>query len=402
MSAMRSHLHSCLGLLLLLTSCATSREAGDRARYLLGYTDTRCDDPRGQFYNWRTQRAMVIRADGSGRREIGAAAITDENTWTYLVGWWPDGRAVIGVAWESPENYVWERAHQSFRTTEGNWRLDCGLLDPGTGRFVNLTAVERVSNYNPGLAPWPGDPGRATFAPVINGIQHPYVMDADGRHKRDLSSGPEGFTYAASVSPDGRHIAYNKDYLVYIANQDGSNPRRVDENPAHPFQFIPKWSPDGRWLLFLAGEHYDCHPHLVRADGTGLRQLADRGGYRGTFEPLQHPDFHSDGSDLPVWSPDSRWVYYTAKIGEAVELMRVSVEGAAEQLTRSEPGAEHYYPEVSPDGQLVAFGVRRNGAAALLIADADGRNSRPITLPTPDHVQTYPHWQKIRGTSLTR
>jgi Tol biopolymer transport system component len=364
----------------------------DRGRYLIGYTDMKCDDPRGQFYNWRTRRAMIVRADGTGRREIGAHLIANENTWTGFGRWWPDGRAAVGVAWESPENYAWEKEHRTFRMTEGNWLLDGCLVNIDTGEAVNLTAVERVSNYNAGLAPWPGDPTKATFAPIVNGTQRPYAMDADGRNKRDLSSGPEGFTYGCNVSPDGQHITYNKNYLVYVADKDGSNPRRVDEDPAHTFQFIPTWSPDGQWVMFLAGQHYKCHPHLVRADGAGLRKLADRGAYCGSFEPLKHPDFHSGGSDLPTWSPDSKWVYYTAQVGQSVELMRVSIDAQVQQLTHSPPGAEHCYPDVSPDSRLVVYGVRREGAMALHVADADGRNAKPITAPTGDHVQTYARW----------
>jgi len=378
--------------LLLAAGCAGPPQARSRADYVIGFTDLPCDDPRGQFFNWRRQRAMLIRADGSGRQEVAAAAVANENAWTAFARWWPDGRAVILTTWESPENYAWEKAHRTFRVTEGNWLLDSCLVDLATGRIDNLTAVERVSNYNPGLAPWPGDPTRATFAPVINGVQHPFAMDSDGRNKRDLSNGKDGFTYACDVSPDGQRIAYNKDYLVYIAEKDGSNPRRVDEDPRHPFQFIPTWSPDGRWLMFLAGEQYRCHPHVARSDGTGLRKLADRGGYTGSFEPLRHPDFHSAGSDLPVWSPDSQWVYYTALVGPAVELMRASTEGKVQQLTRSEPGTEHYYPEVSPDGRLVACGVRQNGAAALWVADADGGNARLITDPASDRVPMHPKW----------
>ena len=382
-------------LQILAAGCTSQPPGKSRADYRIGYTEMRCDDPRGQFYNWRTQRAMVVAADGSGRREIAPASVTDENSWTAFARWWPDGRAVVLAGWEDPKNYAWEKEHQTFRVTEGSWRLDSCLANLDSEQVVNLTAVERVSPYNPGLAPWPGDSGKATFAPVIKGIQHPFVMDADGRNKRDLSRGAVGFTYACDVSPDGHRIAYNKDYVVYIAEEDGANPRRVDDDPRHTFQFIPTWSPDGRWLLFLAGEHYHCHPHVVRSDGTGLRKLADRGAYRGIFEPLKHPDFHSAGSDLPVWSPDSQWVYFTAQVGGAVEVMRASIEGHVEQLTHSPAGTEHYYPEVSPDGRLVVFGVRQEGAAALAVADADGRNARRVGSPSSDNVQMYPKWRPL-------
>jgi Tol biopolymer transport system component len=385
-----------LGILLLSTApgCETAQPLASRADCLIGYTDSQCDDPRGQFYNWRTARAMIVRADGTGRREIGASLITRSNSWTQFAGWWSDGRqAIVSSAWESEENYLWEREHKTFRMTEGNWLLDGCLVDVITGATRNLTAVERVSNYNAGLTPWPGDPNRATFAPLINGIQHPFVMDGDGRNKQDLSSGKDGFTYGCNVSPDGQRITYNKDYLVYIADKDGTNPRRVDEIPEHTFQFIPTWSPDGQWVLFLAGEHYQCHPHLVRADGTGLRKLADRGAYSGSMEPLKVPDFHSGSSDIPTWSPDSQWVYYTAQVGEAVELMRVSLVGKVDQLTHSRPGVAQYHPKVSPDGRLIVFGSTRDGAGAQYVANADGSDIRPITTPTPGRVQMHAHWQ---------
>ncbi len=388
-----------LGIVLLIavSGCKSTPLETSRANYLIGYSDSQCDDPRGQFYNWRTSRAMIVRADGTGRREIGASLITRSNCWTQFAGWWFDGRqAIIGSAWESEENYLWEREHKTFRHTEG-WLLDGCLVDIHTGKVVNLTAVERVSIYNAGLSPWPGDPTRATFAPLINGVQHPFVMDSNGRNKTDLSSGKDGFTYGCKVSPNGRHITYNKDYLVYIADKDGSNPRRVDEIPEHTFQFIPTWSPDGQWILFLAGEHYKCHPHLVRADGTGLRKLADRGTYSGSMQPLKVPDFHSGSSDLPTWSSDSKWVYYTAQVGEAVELMRVSLAGKLEQLTHSRAGVAHYHPTVSPDGKLVVFGSTRDGAGAQYVADADGSNIQPITTPTPGRVQMHAHWRpKVR------
>jgi len=101
-----------------------------------------------------------------------------------------------------------------------------------------------------------------------------------------------------------------------------------------PFNFVPAWSPDGKWVLFLAGEHYDCHPHLVRSDGTGLKKLADRRGYRGVIAFLDVFDFHGGSSDVPVWAVDGRSVYYTAQVGKSVELFQVTIDGKTNQLTK--------------------------------------------------------------------
>jgi TolB protein len=66
------------------------------------------------------------------------------------------------------------------------------------------------------------------------------------------------------------------------------------------FNFMPKWSPDGKWLMFLSGDHYNCHPYLARSDGTGLRKLADRNGHKGVVPVYDVFDFHGGSSDWPV------------------------------------------------------------------------------------------------------
>jgi len=43
------------------------------------------------------RRAMVIRADGSDRREIGRSLITGENQTVGFAGWRPDRRVILGL-----------------------------------------------------------------------------------------------------------------------------------------------------------------------------------------------------------------------------------------------------------------------------------------------------------------
>jgi len=136
---------------------------------------------------------------------------------------------------------------------------------------------------------------------------------------------------------------------AYLADADGSN--RIHVQTGHPFVFVPSWSPDGKWVLFVSGEHYNCHPHVVKSDGTELKKLADRGGYRGVTEFPDVPDFHGGSSDVPVWSADGGSVFYTAKVGNNVELFRVTLDGQTQQLTKSPDGTLHYHPKPSPDGQ---------------------------------------------------
>ena len=379
-----------VGLFGVVLGWAATASRADEPMPLIGYTEGRNDLPDGQFANWVTHHACVVRADGTGRRVLAEDLVRTENSWTQFAGWSPDGRqAVITSIWESPENAAWERAHRTFRMTEG-WLVDTCLLDLATGTVTNLTAVDRVSIHNAGLFFLPDGSGYG-FTASINGISKPHMMDRDGRNKRDVSGAGEGFAYGYTASPDGTLISYHEDYQVHVSRADGSDKRRIETG--YPFNFAPGWSPDGEWLLFVGGEHYDCHPHVVRKNGSGLRKLADRGGYRGVVERLKHPDFHSESSDVPVWAQDGQSVYYTAQVGKAVELMRVSLDGRVEQLTESKPGVRHYHPSPSPDGRSLLFGSDRSGIMQLYVARADGMEARPVTSAPAESCAMHGHWQ---------
>jgi Tol biopolymer transport system component len=372
-------------------SSAVCGAADEPPPLLIGYTESRNDIEGGQFFNWETSRACVVRADGTGRRVIGEELIQQDHAWTQFAGWSPDGQqAVLLSLWESPDNAAWERAHRTFRMTEG-WLVDTCLFDLATGRIQNLTAVDRVSIYNTGLFFLPGGSGYG-FTPLINGISKPYLMDSDGRNKRDVSGDGGGFAYGYSASPDGQLISYHENYQIFISAANGSGKRQVQTG--HPFNFAPQWSPDGEWLLFVSGEHYNCHPYIVRRDGSGLKKLADRGGYRGVVERLKYPDFHSESSDVPVWSADGKLVFYTAKVGESIELMRVDPEGRVTQLTTSPPGTRHYHPAVSPDNRQLLFGSDRSGLMQLYVANLDGTRIQPITSVKAGSCAMHGHWQQ--------
>lgn len=382
-----------LPLLLILLGAARVLAEDPAPIHWIGYTEGRNDLPGGQFENWVTSRACIVKADGAGRRVFAEELTRKPHSWTQFAGWSPDGKkAILGSHWESPENAAWERAHKTFRMTEG-WLSDACLLDLETGKLENLTAIERVSIYNTGLFFLPDGKGFG-FTPLINGVSKPYVMDPAGRNKRDVSGEGGGFAYGYSASPDGKRISYHENYQIYMANVDGGQKQKIETGAA--FNFGPTWSPDGEWLLFVSGEHYNCHPHVVKRDGTGLKKLADRGGYRGVVERLRHPDFHSESSDLPIWATDSKSIYFTAKVGESIELHRAWLDGRTERLTTSQPGVRHYHPAASPDGKWILFGSDRGGVMQLYVAPAEGGEAHPITRVPEGSCAMHGHWRPLR------
>lgn len=368
----------------------------------IGYTELQTNLPGGRHANVRTMRATVVRADGSGQARIADELADETDAWTQFAGWSPDGKqAIVSRGWQDAENANWEEEHKTFRMEPKKWLLDSCLVAIATGKVSNLTAVDRVSHYNGGLFFMPevkilGTAAQATtnrlgFTPLINGVSKPFVMDLDGRNKQDLSSTNAGFTYGYSASPDGNLISYHENYQVYIARADGSEKRHI--NTGHPFDFGPRWSPDGKWLLFVSGEHYDCHPHIVRPDGTGLKKLTDRAGYRGVTEFLDVDDFHGGSSDVPVWSVDSQSVFYTAKVGNNVELFQITLDGVTSQLTKTPDGTTHYHPTPSGDGRQLLYGSKRNGIRQLFVMTLADLGETQLTHLKIGFGAMWPHWQ---------
>jgi Tol biopolymer transport system component len=295
-------------------------------------------------------------------------------------------------SWESEENGKWEEKHKTFRYSADGWLVDGYLFDLASGKATNVTGVERVSHFNEGLSYMPRDATKLWFSATIDGKTRPYLMDLDGKNKRELSKDYPNLVHGMSLSPDGKRGAYEDPaYRLYLADADGSNAKEV--KTGQRFHLMPLWSPDGAWVLLVAGEHYDCHPHVIKADGTGLKKLASRNGYRGVIDFLDVYDFHDGSSDLPVWAPDSKSVFYTAKVGRNVELFRVTLDGKCEQLTDTPAGSMHYHPVPSRDGKWLLYGSKRDGVRELYVMRLSDKKEWRITDLKKGHAAMWAHWQ---------
>jgi Tol biopolymer transport system component/DNA-binding winged helix-turn-helix (wHTH) protein len=184
-------------------------------------------------------------------------------------------------------------------------------------------------------------------------------------------------------SPDGRMIAYSAGSDLYLANTDGSNPRKVASVPGEAGHL--QWSPDGNRLRFSVVDSRD--------EGIGLWQVDFAGN---EVRPLL-PDW--DVSRRAVaggWTPDGKYFFFTALGEETTDIWAIRERAPLLRRISSRPiqltagPLAFYQPTPSKDGKSVfAVGVQLRGE--LLRYDAASRQFVPYAQGiSADHV-TFSH-----------
>ena len=111
-----------------------------------------------------------------------------------------------------------------------------------------------------------------------------------------------------------------------------------------PPSYFHGWSPDGKWLSYVANrdmKQYDVY--RVSVDGGAEQRL--------TVDPA-----YDDGTD---YSPDGKWIYFNSDRGNDWNIWRIPAEGAgpndslAQRVTNDD--LEDWFPHPSPDGKLLIY-----------------------------------------------
>lgn len=123
---------------------------------------------------------------------------------------------------------------------------------------------------------------------------------------------------------------------VYTVPVSGGTPKLVTPNGP---SYLHGWSPDGKWLTYTAGRNGQYDIFKIPADGGGPEvQLTDQ----STLD---------DGSE---YSPDGKYIYFNSARSGSMELWRMDVDGKnQEQLT--DDAHQNWFPHISPDGQSIVF-----------------------------------------------
>lgn len=189
-----------------------------------------------------------------------------------------------------------------------------------------------------------------------------------------------------ALSPDGKRIAFvqyvgEKSSHILTAAVDETDWKQLTEG--EHFNWTPRWSPDGKRLLFETTRHETPETsgnggkrdlYVMDADGKNLTHLTPNSwGHHASWSPdgkqiayMNGAIFvmNSDGSGKkniskgkgrdsePAWSPDGRWIAFTRtpKGSNAMDIWIMKSDGTEQQqITKNEGSTCSYSPAWSQE-----------------------------------------------------
>jgi Tol biopolymer transport system component len=210
-------------------------------------------------------KKLVFQNDGLWIADIASGVVSSlttptsmENRWRVKPAWSPDGEWI------------------AFNNENGTLG-DIYLIKPDGTELKRLTYTNDISRD--GNLVWSPDSKEIAFSVDRDGNIDIFILNVDEAINLSEGGNQRPLTAATSVSgmknlvsswsADGSWIAFssNRDgnSEIYVMNPDGSNVRRLTDNPA--FDKEPAWSPDGKRIAFSSSRNGSFDIYVMSVDG---------------------------------------------------------------------------------------------------------------------------------------
>ncbi|MEZ4869421.1 MAG: hypothetical protein R3C14_49315 [Caldilineaceae bacterium] len=146
------------------------------------------------------------------------------------------------------------------------------------------------------------------------------------------------------ISFDGTMLAISsrdpeaQSSIVYTVPITGGEPKRIT---AQGPSYLHGWSPDGKYLVYTAMRNGDYDIYRIAADGSDGEQETQLTTAPGL-------------DDGPEYSPDGKYIYFNSVRSGTMQIWRMKSDGSEqEQVTGDE--FNNWFPHISPDGRWIIF-----------------------------------------------
>jgi TolB protein len=185
------------------------------------------------------------------------------------------------------------------------------------------------------------------------------VIVKDTQQSTKMILEPGKFGLWPTLSPDGRHVAFTIDASVMVAvdlaklqgsstvtvePRSGGAVSRLTYDDARYGDLWPKYSPDGKQIVFASRRDDDFEIYLMNADGSAQRRLTDSPGV----------DTH------PSISPDGNRIVFTSARDRNYEIYTMKLDGSDLRRITNHPGRDDFACW-HPDGKRLILVSQRQG-----------------------------------------
>ena len=349
------------------TLWTTSTQGGSLRRLSDKSIDSVAWSPDGKslIYTLENGDVYVMRSDGTDVHKL-----TSVGGAVFDIDWSPDGKTIR----YTKDDALWEmtsRGSNPHRLLPG-WPASkgiyCGRWTPDGEFFLFVAGRARLHEWGYKMQMgqlWALDERRRLFrrlpaepvkltAEAIGWWDPIFSKDGQKIFARGLTPRGELLRYDpktrmiepylggisaefVTFSPDGKSLAYVTfpEGILWRANRDGSGRVQMTDPPMYPI--LPRWSPDGRQILFMAspGLHGSDVMFIMPAEGGKPQRLLPR----------------ENGSEAdPNWSPDGRKVVFWDGVLNDIRILDI-----ASHKVMVLPGSDGLFsPRWSPDGRTIA------------------------------------------------
>lgn len=189
----------------------------------------------------------------------------------------------------------------------------------------------------------------------------------------DAVYGPGNRIAAVRVSPlamEGARVVGG--LQIWSMGRAGADARRLSDGP---LDLSPAWSPDGKVLVF-EGRDLQGIDNLFRVSPAEAAPAAPRRIRRG---------------NAPVFTPDGRWVIYSARTRSGLKIFRMHPDGTGPRNV-GKSSFQEFSPTVSADGRYVLFigvGESKESGPRLYVRDIESGSTRTINIEDEGFVPTW-------------
>lgn len=233
-------------------------------------------------------------------------------------------------------------------------------ITSGSGRYSQIS--------------WTPD-GRLLYISDASGTADIWMMDADGKNPRQLTS-DAGVNVFPAPSPDGRFVVFDSNrganpatFNIWRMGSDGSNPRQVTQGEG---EYFPAFTPDSKWIVYTP---------LTSGGKLSLWKIPIEGG-----DSIQ---INERLAVKPAVSPDGKWIAFQSFGDQPTSGPKLAIlpfDGSQPAKLLDVPLVQYRW---AADGKAILYLDDKDGVSNVWSQPVEGGASKQLTKFTADQIFSF-------------